>query len=519
MKCRKILAVLLSMLMAFSTIGLFAVSAEDSCDCGYAPNIYVIGFASRTLVYNQGKEDEKAVFVMDSDYIKEAATNLLTNSDNYFNVASFLATGNYSYLSKVLDNLGYEIFKYLEMDSSGKSIYDVTEREWSYPTEFQLENHDPDDEYDFYYDWRDDPFVVAAELNEYVNYICEGTGHDKVNLIGFSLGSAQVMTYLYQYGYDHVAAVELRAPAFNGVSVCGQPMSKKLDTDASALVRCVDSYLTADGTGSLISVLLDAVNKAGLVPGLVDGLMDVIENCTDEVYAGNIGRIFASLPGMWALMSDDDYENAKEAVLKGRDGADEFEKIIDNYHYNVQANNKKIIDDFMAQGGKFAIIVKYNVQISPAAEDYLNLGDGVIDTKYESFGATCANLGETLGEDYVQAVDDGHNHISPDNMIDASTCTYPEYTWFVKGLNHPKHADYIESLTREIFYADTQMTVWDNPDYPQFVEYDAETEEVSEITESEPDFFEEMFGANSWAMVLVNFIKAILKFISELFSK
>ena len=520
---KKVISILLSAVLLFCGTGtLFASALEDDCDCGYDPIIYVIGFASRTLVLNQGKEDEMAVFTPSTELFTQAAENLLKDTDNAFDVASFLATGNYSYLSNVLDKLGNEIFKYIEMDTNGKSIYDVTERDWSYPSEFQLATHDKNTEYDFYYDWRDDPFTVAAELNEYIDYILEGTGHDKVNLIGFSLGSAQVMTYLYEYGYDKVAGVELRAPAFNGVSVAGQPLSKKVTTDSSAIIRVVDAYMEESGMTSLILTLLTALEKTGIIPGAVSLLTNVIDNCIDDVYAARTGKIFGTIPGLWALVADDDYEAAKEALLPSIEGSENFEKIIDHYHYDVQCHNKDIIDGFMAQGGKFCIVVKYGSQIAPAGQDYNNQADGVIDTKYESFGATCAPLGETLGDDYVQAIDDGHNHISPDNAIDASTCVYPEYTWFVKGSVHPYHCDYIEEFTHEFFYADTQWTVWSNANYPQFVVYNESTEETSTDFDDEDSvnsFFENMFGENSWAMVLVNFIRSIIRYITELFSK
>lgn len=42
----------------------------------------------------------------------------------------------------------------------------------------------------------------------------------------------------------------------------------------------------------------------------------------------------------------------------------------------------------------------------------------------------------TLGDDYVQARDVGHNCLSEDGIIDASTCMLPENTWFIKNYGH-----------------------------------------------------------------------------------
>ena len=143
----------------------------------------------------------------------------------------------------------------------------------------------------------------------------------------------------------------------------------------------------------------------------------------------------------------------------------------DLVRYEIQGNNEQIIKEAISRGINFGIISKYGSTVPPCIESLDNIGDSVIDCKYSSLGATCAKAYTTLGDDYVQAVDDGHNHLSADGMIDASTCAFPEYTWFIKGLLHNEHYDCEMALCDFIFNSETQPTVWDSENYSQFLIY------------------------------------------------
>ena len=97
--------------------------------------------------------------------------------------------------------------------------------------------------------------------------------------------------------------------------------------------------------------------------------------------------------------------------------------------------------------------------------------DGTIATDRESFGATCADVDGTLGEGYKQAKECvcGKNHVSADNQIDASTCRFPDITWFGKNLKHTCADNFIAELVNLIVYSDRQITVWDYAEYPQYL--------------------------------------------------
>ena len=83
----------------------------------------------------------------------------------------------------------------------------------------------------------------------------------------------------------------------------------------------------------------------------------------------------------------------------------------------------------------------------------------MIDTKYTSLGATVAPFGGEL---------ESGKRLSPDKQIDASTCMFPDQTWFIKNLRHSYENTAIESLIDVIAHTD-DVTVDTLEAYPQFL--------------------------------------------------
>ncbi len=182
----------------------------------------------------------------------------------------------------------------------------------------------------------------------------------------------------------------------------------------------------------------------------------------------------------------------------------------DDYHYNVQTRNEEILNGAIERGIKFGILVKYNLQGFPVGNNVNNSTDTVIDVKYASFGATAAPLGETLGEGYTQAVDCGHNHISPDNKIDASTGTYPEHTWFVRDFIHMRTARDYNELIAYILFSQEQVTVFSNPNYPQFLKLDEKTNTISPLEAQDETAENPFFAPDSLPAVVFRLLAAVV---------
>ncbi|MCR5042154.1 MAG: alpha/beta hydrolase [Clostridia bacterium] len=504
---------ILSVALCVSLLAAFApcVFASDSCDCGTEPFIFVEGINTIDLVLDRGTENEQLAFPPSTESIVNAVLKV---------VPTLLVSDFYS-ADELADKLTAAVaplFETIALDPDGNSLYNVT-TEFKYPT---TDHHKQGGRYTFCYDWRLDMHTLASQLHDYIEYVKELTGHDSVHLLGFSMGTCVMDQYLVDYGYDGLESVIYYAGAYNGVSCCGEPMSNKIATDPKALVSYIDALLGEDDSMATLKTALNVLYKMGVFGVATNLVTDLYNKIGTKLARDTILRTFATMPGMLALMSLDDYNDYKEFVYTDEETAELWSRVIelsDDYHYNVQAKVPQIFDDIQTKVGRLAVIAKYGFYATPAMTDYDVMSDTTIDTAYESAGATCSKVFETLGDDYVQAVDDGHNHISPDNQIDASTCLLPDKTWFIKNLTHSRTGDTTYKLIRFIQENDTPVDIFTSADYPQFLYYDTVAEEISPLTvenasntlvsdPGEPFSFKKLFDR------IFAFIKMIFDFVT-----
>ncbi|NLX92786.1 MAG: alpha/beta hydrolase [Clostridiales bacterium] len=482
--------------------GVMALATQTpACNCGYDPVIFVTGIASIDIYKNLGSEQETVMFPPSMETIKAALT-----PGTFTDLAKFAITGNWDYVADALIPVADKVLEDFGCNPDGTPKAG-TGIKWSYPP---YPIHTPDYAPGFYYDWREDPIVLAVELHDYIEYVCAATGHDKVNLIAYSMGSICTMTYLERYGYDRVAGLVLSAAALNGVSVAGEPFAGNIKFDPVGLVRYIDSMITHDEQGNLIMSLLSVLEKVGVIKSLTHITDKIIKQLEDRVYAEVLTPMFGTSLGMWSLLPDAYYEQAKDLLLSDKQLYAELIAKADDYHYNVQMRNEEIINGAIARGIKFGIILKYNLQGFPIGNSVNNSTDTVIDAKYASFGATVAPLGETLGKDYVQAVNCGHNHISPDQKIDASTGSYPEQTWFVRDFVHMRDAWGYDDLINYIFFSPEQVTVFSDAARPQFLRLIEKTNTIVPLETKDEAVESPFWGNNSLPVVVFRLIAAVI---------
>jgi len=466
------------------------------------PAVLVSGIASRNIVKYPGTAREKTVFPPSSDQILAAI-----DTSACLNLAAFAATGDWDRLADAITPAVNKVLADSSCNPDG-TTKDNVGINWSYGPVTQYEKNS---RFEFCYDWRLDPMDNAKLLSGYIDYVCRSTGHSKVNIVGFSMGSAITMAYIQQFGYDKIAGLVLSAPACNGVKCAGEPYNKMIKINPLAVYRYIETILSGNSKKDIVTAVSAVLYKAGVINIVADFANKLVENCLDRIYSDVMLRTFASMPGMWSLIPDEYYESAKALVFKNAGNCAGLIKRIDNYHYNVQVRNKELIDGALARGINFGIIVKYGKQIAPCIASWDDMTDGVIDTAYASFGAECSALDGTLGKGYVQAVNDGHCHLSADGQIDASTCTYPEQTWFVKDLLHMNSCDDYTSLESFILYSAKQVTVFDDTLYPQFLSYSEASNAVSPLTASDeqPVKLWGIFGAESWVYILARLVRTV----------
>ena len=510
---KKLLAILMSVIMLTSTLSFFAFAKDD-----VTPVIFVDGIGSSNTV---NTETGETVFPPATDSIisgvSKAALPLM----------GALATGNYEEVSEPLCEALVTIFDGMACDENGNPVYPTTSA-YEFPTAEEILSgeiakntvnlgFDAEEVVYFSYDWRMDMQTVAAQLNDLVQLVKDTTGAEKVNLVGFSMGSCVVTTYLHDFGYEDVKDVVILSGAFNGVSTCGEPFSGQIAFNEEGMIAFLKTMLGDSFSDKLVKALIDVLQAAGVLGNVLDIAEELNYAILDDVFEKGLKTTFARMPGIWSVVPYNMYDDAK-ALLIGDNVSDEFIAKIDYYH-NVQGQNKEILDGVIENGGHLAIISKYGSTIPPVCVSQLNIGDMVIDTVYTSFGATCADANKTLGADYVQAENCGHNHISADNMIDASTAAYPEYTWFVKDLMHADHTVAQWELIRFIFASEEQPTVADSEKYPQFlISIDEEIVPLTAENDSGKYGSDENADDSMFAK-FINFFKRIIDTLKNLLSK
>lgn len=187
---------------------------------------------------------------------------------------------------------------------------------------------------------------------------------------------------------------------------------------------------------------------------------------------------------------------------------------IDNYHEKVQKQIPEMLLKLKATGMSVGIVCKYGFQMPPIVAGQDAQSDNLITVSSQSIGATEAKQGTVFSDKYLaDAKTKGTDkYISPDRVIDASTGLLPENTWFVKDVWHQIMPVGIDPLLVTIARSPKEMTVWDNPEFPQYLLYSAESDSMSPLTKdncnTEPP-------EHSLFQAVIRFFKSVYSLIKE----
>lgn len=347
-------------------------------------------------------------------------------------------------------------------------------------------------DYKFWYDWRLDPMEVADELNDYIEAICSVTGAEKVAIVGRCVGCNIMLAYLAKYGNDRVYGFGLDGTSSNGGEFISEAISGKFRLDGPAIERFLIDY---DELGMLqvsdfVLATVDLLVKSGAVERL-----DAVTRATiyDKVVKGVTSALststFFTMPCYWGFVRAEDYDAAIEYVF-GEPGSEKRTQYagliakLDRYHTEVVERIPDLMQGLAENGSNIAIVSKYGFQIVPTCESSDAIADQYASVKNSSFGATTSTIYGTLPDDYIAAreAEGKGRYISPDRQVDASTCLFPDYTWFTKGARHGNWTRTENELMYTVSTADRQLTI-DDFDLTQFMVYDAENKVMVPMTE------------------------------------
>lgn len=416
-----------------------------------------------------------------------------------------LGTGNYDKYYEMLNKEVAELFGELLLNKDGevdngtgisqerkdKMAYNLTVdyKDWrGYYTA---------DDYHFWYDWRLDPLETADKLDAYIQGVKKITGCSKVSLIGRCLGSTIVTAYLAKYGNDDIHGIGLDIPVANGAEIFSEAISGQFKLDANAINRfMIDSnnYHGANIDSFLIETI-DLLEKAGVFDKIVGVTKEtiyyvVIKGVTSALALSTL----ATWPSFWGIVSADDYDTAMNYVFGDENSTKREEyaglvKKIETYNEVVRKDMHNILKE-ANEKANLCIVCKYGSQMVPVVESRNAVGDQYGSLAYSSYGATTCDIYSTLSDEYIGArVAEGKGkYIAPDKQVDASTCMFPDQTWFIKGDPHGDHSDVEFDIIYGVLASDRQLTV-DEYKYGQFITCDYAEQSFGKMTEENCDTY------------------------------
>ncbi len=474
-KMKAILSVVMSFVMLLSLLVPAMAVESKKCDCGTAPIVQVRGIGE-TLYDGEGNE------VFSTDNIVNGILPAVPK------LAEFLVTMNVDTLVEALDSAVTAIFGPVAYDNNLNRDSVVTVKGYTsdpIETYVDLEDEDVGSEYTlaqaayrdlgekhsylFIYDWTGNPFDIADDLNQFIQEVKVKSGHDKVTICAESMGGCMTNTYLAVYGYEDVQNLVMANSAFNGLEMIGQLFVGNPEIDGEALGGLIAQSIYGNAEyASLIPYI-------PLFKDLANIANYLFEVAGDRIYKEILIPVFGYLPAFWCFVPEYHFEEAADLMLA--DAGPELLNFVDTYYEKVASKTTERVQEMVASDDvNYFCVSNYNKFIAPVTKTARWNSDGVIETYNTSGFATVANMGETLGADYVQKVNNGKNMVSPDNVVDVSTAQAPMQTWITKNWGHIayNHNDGTCDFYMWLLTANEQYTVESNPQYPQFMYYNEE---------------------------------------------
>lgn len=525
-KFKKAISLILCLLLTMS----IAVPAAVAANHPY-PVVYLEGYGDTLYASDNSRANGTEIYPTGADVgaiIKEALLPCLKE------LAGGLITDNYDRYCDELYNAVAPIYKDLVLDKNGEASDGSGDgyKPASASEATIYKNYDANlSGYRFPYDWRLSPWDIADELYAYIEKVKATTKSDKVTLVGRCLGGNMVSAYLAKYT-DHAAesidTVVMYVSSSKGINMLSSLFAGEIVLDENYIERFADFLLDYKGElisdpdiKSLVDTLLPFLNEIKVLGLGMDALQYIVDQVKDELVPRIALACYGSFPGYWAMVTEEKYIEARDFIFKGIE--DEYAGMIeklDTYYENVQLTMDETMDTLENAGVKFGIFAKYNVPSIPVYAAGDEQADFFTGIKEASFGATAAKLDKELSDSYINSLSEtDKKYLSPDHKVDASTCRFRDTTWFIKDNAHAAFPDCIDDLMAAFINSKGTMTIFDDPNYPQFLQYKEEgtLESITPVAGLDPEVPEKGSSENRFA-VFIRFFTTILNFFKKLFS-
>lgn len=546
---KKLISILLVLCVLFAgAVPAFAGYAEIK-DATDDPVIYIAGDSGSLYYDNDTKE-----FCIDK------ASNLLNNGEGDKKEKIYEATANIllpfilegiatnkwdNYYAAVEKEIG-ELFEPVRLDRNGnvpegsdcgigKEAKADRERKMSHD---YADSNGKYGEYTYHYkyDWRLDPIELADDLHEYIEGVKRATNRSRVSIVCKCLGTNVVLAYINKYGTDSIKGLGIGVATSNGADFLSGAISGDFAIDGNGLVRLGRELAVTKNFSihPLILATIELLANTRVIDTLTATMRKLVYS---KIEYGIISALATStmmtFPCYWALVTPEDFEDGlnyafgKEGSEKRQQYAGLIEKItVYNETIKKHVNDILLSTKVPGKDGKtvnLAIVSKYGTQMIPVIKDEGVLADNYVSVSKSSFGATTSTIYDTLSEEYIaERTAAGYGkYISPDKQIDASTCLFPDYTWFIKNCEHGNYPWEEKRLVLAVIDANEQLTTEDFK-YTQFSMFDYSTDTLSKMTEENcnDNYWtadKELEKPQSKRELLVSFLRSLLKWFKTLF--
>lgn len=514
---KKLLSVILAILIVVST-SVFAFAADD-----ITPVIVISGMNAYPLV----DENDKSVFPMEADVLVKDIPPIALSA-----IASIASGNDWSYLSKYGVSAIADLFAGMACDETGASVKDLhtttfPEKLSEYREHFEEAGSNQegvaraiadeigwDNVYFMHYDWRISPMKHADDLDVYVKKAMAETGASKVTLVPMSFGGTIANAYLYKYGSDNIKNVVYASTAFNGVELVGRLLSGDPQiTLADTMVYMAAFTQDIDILTDVLTLIAANMTKNATVSEkVVDGMVtSFIGQLKEQAYTDVFGTSLAHMKGLWTLMPSSYYEQAKAYMKSTAKFSNGFFDEIDVYMNNIQGRMDSFLDELIANGVNVYITGAYGyagIPVTPACDKRT---DTLIETYLMTGNCTVAPYGKTLSDvEYTKSGCTQHNHVSTDNIVDASTGYLPDNTWVIANMGHLKYDYGTRACDLLVWLAksDEYVDVYSSEEYPQFMQMHKNSGVVTSLTEG-IEFEDEKINYEWYEYIFLAFRKLV----------
>ena len=336
-KIKPLISLILSMVLALLPI-LYVNAGETQYDVD-CPYIYIHGFMGSDIYKDVNNPSGGLVWPPQGEKIKDAVFKALPY------LGELLITRNYDKFADKVFPLVTDMFydSYLGYDGNVRDNSGVI---WSYPA---AESINSKSQLKFVYDWRIDPIEVAAQLNDYIDYVLECSGSDYIVAEAHSYGGVILTTYAKLYGTSKIKSWLYNSTAVFGEDYTGDLFTGGLEFDAESLTSYLDGVFDFNENEKLFDFLFKVLYKTGITASLCR----LVNHMVDKIGLNKIGTyiipMFGGWLSIWSMVPDD--------------------KIDDSYDYIFNTVYK---DDGIDHSGLRAKVDDYNTRIRPYKAQTLN---------------------------------------------------------------------------------------------------------------------------------------------------